>query len=167
MGEPSGTFDSQGGALGRLTVEDIMSNEPVTFAPRTSIEEAARVLCERRIGGAAVIDGARIVGVVSKSDLLEVVGDGSGPLERVMTPICFAVRRGDPAMTAVRLMLYEHVHRALVVDQGRLVGMVTPFDVMRALVRRDDRTIAERMADGWHAEPAEAVYVDLRAQPAK
>ena len=150
-----------------MTVADIMSREPIAFSPETTIEQAARVLCERRIGGAAVVDGARIVGVVSKSDLLEVIGEGFGPVNRVMTPICFAVRPTDLAMTAVRLMLYEHVHRALVVDKGRLVGMVTPFDAMRALVRRDDRTIAERIADGWHAEPAEAVYVDLRKPPTK
>jgi CBS domain-containing protein len=166
MNRLSGINEGQSGPLGVLTVAEVMSSEPVTFSPRTSIDEAARTLCDRRIGGAAVVDDGRIVGVVSKSDLLErkaAVGSARVErVERVMTPICFAVRPSDAVMTAVRLMLYENVHRAIVVDEGRLIGMVTSFDIMRALVRRDDRSVAERLDESWHAEPAEAVYVDLR-----
>ena len=66
-----------------------------------------------------------------------------------------------PALAAARLMVKENVHRAVVVnDQGKLVGMVTPMDIMKAIVlglQIDD------LPPESHAEAAVAVeYVDLR-----
>jgi CBS domain-containing protein len=48
----------------------------------------------------------------------------------------YAVRATDPVMHAVRLMLNEHIHRALVVnDDGTIAGIVSPTDILRALSR--------------------------------
>ena len=62
-----------------------------------------------------------------------------------MTRVIYAVRASDPVMHAVRLMLKEHIHRALVVhDDGAIAGIVAPTDILKALTRglelRDEST---------------------------
>ncbi|MEJ7729620.1 MAG: CBS domain-containing protein [Polyangiaceae bacterium] len=150
-------------ALRQLAVADIMTRSVLTFTPQTTIEQAARLLNDRRIGGAPVLDGPRVVGVVSKSDLIDLIGDGSAPIERVMTPVLRAVRPTDPALAAVRLMVNDRIHRALVMQDGRLVGIVTPLDVLRVVARGGAEALAPRGASEWHADPASAIYVDVRA----
>ena len=71
-----------------------------------------------------------------------------------MTRLVFAVRELDPAWLAVQLMVDESIHRAMVVDDmGRLRGIVSPLDILRAI--RDGKTIAP------NAE-VQVDYVDLR-----
>src|SRR5690349_17753145 len=91
---------------------------------------------------------------------------GELTVDDVMTHLVFAVRSGDPAMLAVRLMVEEGIHRAVVVDEGgKLAGIVSPMDVLRALARGELMQRREAPANNVeaHAEPAVAVqYVDLR-----
>ncbi len=49
---------------------DVMQRDVVTVSPRWSMAELERVLCEHKIGGAPVVDGKELVGVVSRSDLV-------------------------------------------------------------------------------------------------
>lgn len=53
-----------------LRVRDIMTAEVVTVAPTTSLRDAAELFARRHIGGAPVVDGQRVVGVVTTSDIL-------------------------------------------------------------------------------------------------
>lgn len=65
-----------------LRVEDIMSRDVVTVNPTMSLREAAELFAERHIGGAPVVDGHRVVGVVSKSDILSFASSPSAALPR-------------------------------------------------------------------------------------
>lgn len=53
-----------------LRVQDIMTTEVVTVSPMTTLREAAELFAKRHIGGAPVVDGQQVVGVVSTSDIL-------------------------------------------------------------------------------------------------
>lgn len=53
-----------------LRVQDIMTADVVTVSPSTTLREAAELFTRRHIGGAPVVDGRRVVGVVSTSDIL-------------------------------------------------------------------------------------------------
>lgn len=71
-----------------------------------------------------------------------------------MTRVVYAVLTDDPAMKAVRLMLRENIHRAMVVnDDGSIAGIIAPMDVLRALARGED---VSGSSDG------ELEFVDLR-----
>lgn len=155
-----------------LRVRDIMTSEVYTLEAGASVAEAARELRVRGIGGAPVLDSGRVVGLVSTTDLGMPqnwpVEAGQPTVDAVMTRVVYAVRPGDPVMTAVRLMVEEDIHRAVVVrDDGRLAGIVTSLDVLRALARGDgvqegDPILEERQEH--HSDPAVAVdYVDLRS----
>src|SRR5690242_8070186 len=101
-----------------VRVREIMTSNVHTLAASTSIEDAARVLMTGHISGAPVLDRGRIVGVLSKSDLVDPLNRRSHEhrtVADVMTNVIFAVRPNDPVMLAVRLMVEEGIHRAVVV----------------------------------------------------
>ncbi|HEY7518834.1 MAG TPA: CBS domain-containing protein [Methylomirabilota bacterium] len=52
------------------TVDSVMTPAPITIGPRTRIEDAARLLVARKIGGLPVVDGDELVGIVTGDDLL-------------------------------------------------------------------------------------------------
>lgn len=59
--------------LSRLTVEKIMTRDPITIAPETSLEAAARLMLEHKIGGLPVVDGAKVVGIITESDIFRLL----------------------------------------------------------------------------------------------
>jgi predicted transcriptional regulator len=144
--------------LPEAEVRDVMSEAVVFVRADMLAAEAAEVLTRHRINGAPVLGlGGRVVGVVSKTDLVDPrrAREETGLLvESLMTRILVAVRARDPLMQAVRLMVEEDIHRALVVnDDGTLAGIVAPMDILRGLL------------NGLSAGSAPAVsvkFVDLR-----
>ncbi|MBI5305806.1 MAG: CBS domain-containing protein [Chloroflexi bacterium] len=56
--------------LDKITVRVCMSAEPVTITPQTRIADAARIMRDRKIGGLPVVQGERLVGIVTETDLL-------------------------------------------------------------------------------------------------
>jgi CBS domain-containing protein len=167
---PHAELEPEGEIMKTLRVRDIMTTDVYAVHAGASVEESARALNSRRISGAPVVDGSRIVGVISMTDLAQPwsrLADGSAPVDAIMTRLIYAVRPGDPVMTAVRLMVEEDIHRAVVVThEGRLAGMITAMDVLRALARGNgvqegDYALEEHLE--VHSEPGVAVgYVDLR-----
>jgi acetoin utilization protein AcuB len=57
-------------ALKTLTVQEVMTRGVVTVRPSAEIREAARLMYERKIGALPVVDGDRIVGILTESDVL-------------------------------------------------------------------------------------------------
>ena len=57
-------------ALEKVPVREIMTEQVVTVAPEASIANVARLLLERRIGGLPVVQGSRLVGIITKTDIL-------------------------------------------------------------------------------------------------
>lgn len=59
--------------LARLTVEQIMTRDPLTVAPDFSVEAAARLMLEHQVGGLPVMDGDRLVGIITESDIFRML----------------------------------------------------------------------------------------------
>jgi acetoin utilization protein AcuB len=53
-----------------ITVGDVMVEAPISVTPETSVEEAARLVHEHKIGGMPVLDGEKLVGIITVNDLL-------------------------------------------------------------------------------------------------
>jgi len=116
-----------------LKVRDIMSANPLSFTPMTSIEDATSALTTHHLGGAPVVENGRVIGVLSKTDLLDPDRIGHLVGER-MTPLVIYVRADEPAMAAVRMMVSENIHRVIVIkEMGKLAGIVTTTDVLKAI----------------------------------
>jgi len=148
-----------------LRIADIMTEEVFTVPAGASAEEVAWALAIRNIGGAPVRDArGRLIGTVGKAELVDPHrgawprdgGRGRPPIARdLMSPRLLVARADDPAMWAVELFVRERTSQILVVDgdDGAVVGIVTPTDVLRALARgdrvTDDRAGAEVDDHGW------------------
>ena len=61
--------------LDGVSVESVMSTPPTTISPDASIQEAARLMVEKRIGCLPVVEHGRLVGLVTETDILRTVAD--------------------------------------------------------------------------------------------
>jgi CBS-domain-containing membrane protein len=143
-----------------LTIADIMTDEVFCVASTASVEDVAWALAIRNIGGAPVSDGhGRLIGTVTKAQLCDPVlgmwsrGSRFDPLlaEDVMSPRLHVAQADEPAISAVKTLSVENVRQIVVVDRdGHVVGIVTPTDVLKALVHgdrfTDDRGDRDRAA---------------------
>ncbi|HEX7588356.1 MAG TPA: CBS domain-containing protein [Anaerolineae bacterium] len=59
--------------LSRLTVDEIMTRDPISVEPDTSIDAAARLMLERKIGGLPVVDGGKVIGIITESDIFRLL----------------------------------------------------------------------------------------------
>lgn len=136
-----------------LKLRDIMTRDVVTAAPDMTIREAMELLSERHVSGAPVVDGGKVVGVFSASDLLAFLADLSDttpsltfsrrkgrttPLEDVtvedvMTRKIQALLPDSSVEEAAAFMGKKQIHRVLVMDGDVLLGIVSTSDVARAV----------------------------------
>jgi len=61
--------------LDTVAVKEVMSEPPITISPDTSIKEAARLMVEKKIGCLPVVEGGRLVGLVTETDILREVAE--------------------------------------------------------------------------------------------
>jgi CBS-domain-containing membrane protein len=118
-----------------VTALDVMTADPVTFSPDTSVHEAAQTLAEHRISGAPVIDAdGSIVGIVSEYDLIA----RSGTVVRdVMTRAVISVPDTATLDRVRALLVTQRLKRVPVVNaQSQLVGLISRADLVRELAYR-------------------------------
>ncbi|MDX2144793.1 MAG: KpsF/GutQ family sugar-phosphate isomerase [Rhodospirillaceae bacterium] len=127
-----------GGKLGRrlLKVADLMhaGHELPLVKPGTSMSDTIVVMTQKTFGIAGVVDGGKLIGVVTDGDLRRHLQ--SGLLERtagdIMTRNPKSTRGGMLAQEALRLMNEWKVACLFVVDDGAPVGIVRLHDILRA-----------------------------------
>jgi CBS domain-containing protein len=172
-----------------MRVERVMTRDVLTVAPETPLKDVASLLTGNHISGAPVCDpeGA-VLGVVSEADILRKVeglsADLGGRLGWVLRRLDdelpkIAARTAGEAMTsppltvrptqqvseAARLMVDNRINRLPVVARGRLVGIVSRADVLRAFERADEeleREIREDVLRGalWLVPESFDVHVE-------
>ncbi len=65
--------------LARLTVDHIMTRDPIVVSPTTTIRQAAQIMLEYKIGGLPVVDGDVLVGIITESDIFRVLVQETEP----------------------------------------------------------------------------------------
>lgn len=121
-----------------MVVRDVMTTTVVTVAPEDQVATALQVLIERRITGLPVVDAhGRVRGVISELDLLRAMRRGADlrttPVSRVMHRRPLFVEPETDLYDAVAVMEEWQVRRLPVCERGRLVGIISRGDVLRAL----------------------------------
>lgn len=134
---------------------DVMQAEPLTIPAEMPCLEVIRTFVRARISGAPVVDGGRVVGVLSVHDLLRMIdqafdedidpgeaSDEASDLEaslagqtagELASPDVVWVREDAPIADIARDMRRLGLHRVLVGHDGHLAGVVTTFDLLAAL----------------------------------
>ncbi len=195
-GHPSGREDERvarddAAGEGRMKVRDVLHAEVATVAPGDSIRAAAAIMVERGVSGLPVVEAdGGIVGVISEGDIVaKEIGPSLGS-RRWMDVLLHkpdpeltarlearSVRdaMSEPALTvepdasvarAAELMVEHGVNRLPVVERGRLVGIVSRADLVRAFARSDAEIASEIEKDvverGFWLEPG-SVGADVEA----
>ncbi|HTS88118.1 MAG TPA: CBS domain-containing protein [Gemmatimonadales bacterium] len=128
-----------------MRVHDVMQTALKTIRGTDTVGDVVALLAESHISGAPVVDEhGRLVGVLSYSDILEALAEHSDPEERekvfdemlvqeLMTPRPQTITPDADVRDAAQRMLYLEVHRLFVEEDGRLAGVVSTMDLVRAL----------------------------------
>lgn len=126
--------------LRSVFVKDHMTRNTVTLSPDMEIRQASRLLIDMNISGAPVLDEhGRLVGVLTERDLIKgaVQADYHGTLggivEDHMSNDPQSVSPEQSILTLADMFINGRYHRYPVIDNGRLVGVISRRDVMRAM----------------------------------
>jgi CBS domain-containing protein len=130
-----------------MRVRDLMTAKPITVDPETPMLEARKRMLEERIRHLVVIDDARVVGIVTDRDVRLNLPSPATSLSvweinyllmgvtvgGVMTTSVIVVDPDRPIAEAARIMMDHKIGALPVVEEGRLVGIVTESDFVRAM----------------------------------
>jgi len=169
-----------------MRASDIMTTEVVTVAPSTPVSAVARLLVERRISAVPVVDDGQLVGLVSEGDLLhrEEAGTEAPPSwwrelfrtteDRARAYLKAHGRRAGDVMTeqlitvapdadvgAIATLIERHrIKRVPVVEDGRLLGVVSRADLLRLVVESAEQAAEPQAASDQQL--AQAVIDEVR-----
>lgn len=147
-----------------MKVSEVMTRDVATVRPDTPVNEVARVMASRGVSGVPVLDDGAVVGIVSELDLIVrntrleppaffALLDGRIPLETpghyrkrlqhmlgtqardVMTREVVTVAPDEELEALAQLMMLRRVNPVPVVENGRLVGIVSRSDIIRMMDR--------------------------------
>ncbi len=127
------------GAMKRRIVPDVVSDQSLVCLPQgATVREAARTMTERHIGTVLVAEDGRLQGIFTERDVLaRVVATGLNPdktvLGNVMSPDPDTAGPQDTALDALQRMAERGYRHLPVVDDGRLVGIVSIRDLYAAV----------------------------------
>ncbi|MCS7191395.1 MAG: CBS domain-containing protein [Armatimonadetes bacterium] len=116
------------------TVKEIMTAKVVTVKPSTSIEDAARLLVRRKISGVPVVDEkdkTKVVGILTEADLLA-ASPTAKTVGEVMKKRVLSVSPETSVDEVAEILVKKKIKRVPVVDAGKLVGIVSRIDVLKA-----------------------------------
>jgi CBS domain-containing membrane protein len=138
-----------------IKAKDIMTGDVIFIGTDASLDSAARIMATHRISGLPVLDGAKIVGIVSERDILAFLGIESlsgllavyisqkdhpahdfekTPVRRIMSSPAITVGEDAPLMEVADLFSTSKINRAPVVDdKGTMKGIVSRGDAMKVL----------------------------------
>ena len=162
-----------------MRVDELMSRSVVTVSPDTPLKDVAACLVEHGISGVPVVESGSLVGVISESDI--VLKENASSEERLHLLARVRKRKrsglaeaatarevmGSPPITvgprtsaagAAWLMVENNVNRLPVVESGRVVGIISRADLVRAFARSDAeirREICEELLPSLSLSPAE------------
>jgi CBS domain-containing protein len=136
-----------------ILVKDWMTPNPITAIPETTLPDALMVMKKYNIRRLPVMDGDRLIGIVTRGDLRGAQPSeatslsifelhylvGRITLQQIMTPNPITIPLTATVQDAARLMLQRKVSGLPVMDGNRLAGIITESDIFRMVVSMWER----------------------------
>ena len=152
-----------------LSVADVMSKDVATISSEEIVISAAKIMSDKKISCLVIMDSGKVAGIVTETDVLRRVGNKSKniyqtKLGQIMSSPVESVTSDVSVLEASKIMGRKHIKRLPVMEGGKLVGIVTQTDLVRALTSyglwRDvseimSRNVAGVQKDASVAEAAE------------
>ena len=130
-----------------MTVRSILNTKGhhvQSVAPGASLADAIKLLSERRIGAVLVLNQGRIEGILSERDIVRVLGERGAavleePVNSVMTRKVVSCREKDTVGEIMEMMTNGKFRHLPVVEDGRVVGLISIGDVVKWRVSEYER----------------------------
>ena len=124
-----------------MLLREIMHTDVLTVSPETKLCEAYRLMHERKIRHLPVLDGEKLVGIITDRDLRfatsklsEVPFDPEETVQNVMIKKVITAHPDDPIEIAARIMRDLKIGSLVIMENGKLAGIVTGIDLLDALL---------------------------------
>jgi CBS domain-containing protein len=133
------------------TVAELLRIKParvVSVGPTQSVLEAIKVLAAEDIGAAIVMEDGRLAGIFSERDytrkvILKGRSSDTTRVEEIMTPNVIVVTPRTRTRECMQLMSEKNIRHLPVVEEGRVVGMVSIRDIVSDIIADQDFTIEQ------------------------
>lgn len=117
-----------------MIASDIMTRKVATIHPGASVQEAAQLLDQKRISGAPVVDpDGKIIGIITEADIISKVDREGLRVIDIMSHDVIAVDEETPVNEIAALLTERKIKRVPVVENGKLVGIVSRADIVHAV----------------------------------
>jgi CBS domain-containing protein len=142
MGELGWQTDERGGTIMGATVRQILKakgSDIWAIGPQATVFDALVLMAEKDIGAVVVVEAEKLVGIFSERDYArKVVLKGrtskATKVGELMTPGVFYVHLDQTVEECMALMTNKHIRHLPVMDNDKLVGMITIGDAVKAVI---------------------------------
>lgn len=124
-----------------ISVRNIMTNKVDTLTPDAPVSEALNTMFRQRHMGYPVEDHGKLVGIITFDDISRVPEDERDiPVKNIMTRELILTHPDEPAMNTLEIITKNNIGRLPVIENGKLVGIISKTDIMRVLKVLDTRS---------------------------
>ncbi len=123
-----GSIRKRGVSTSRLHASSVTEKEIITISPNTDVKKILKMVGQPGPTMLLAVDKDKLVGVITKADLLHLV-DSKKSLNDLMQRNVFSVSPDDRVVHARRVMINENVARLPVLNQGKLVGIISDVEI--------------------------------------
>jgi len=124
------------------TVRQLLDNKPAVIhavSAETSVIEAIRMMARERIGAVLVMEGARLLGIVSERDyarkvVLEGRSSRETPVRTIMTSEVVTVGPAQNVAACMEIVTTRRIRHLPVVEDGKVIGLVSIGDLVAAVI---------------------------------
>jgi CBS domain-containing protein len=119
------------------SIQEAMTSSPTTVEPTTTAQEAARTMKSEDVGSLPIVEGDKLVGVITDRDLaIRIIAEAKGidtPVAEIASKDVVTIDPQQSLEEAARLMANNQVRRLPVVEEdGRIVGILAQADIAQA-----------------------------------
>ena len=124
-----------------MKVHEAMTKKPLTVKPNSSVQDAAKIMSEKKIGSIIISGNGELSGILTERDLVrKVIARGKDPksvkVSEVMSKPVVCINEDEDLLNASELMKKKNIRRLVVVDKTKkLVGILSTNDMARVLRR--------------------------------
>lgn len=131
------------------TIRDLLRTKGTqiwTVTPNTSVLETLQIMTEKNVGALVVIEGGKITGIISERDFIHSIAEKercilNTTIVEYMTTSVKTVTPDQSIEECMQLMTQEHIRHLPVVDNNKLVGMISIGDIVKDIISSEKSKI--------------------------
>ena len=133
-------------------VAQVLKSKPdqsvYTTTPTASVFDAITLMAEKNVGGLVVMDGERVVGIITERDYARKIAlkgrlSRETPVRDIMTSPVMQVRPDQTSKECMVLMTNKRLRHLPVIDRGKLIGLVSIGDLVKDIISQQKFVIQQ------------------------